>query len=76
MKFTFEAKDLNSFSFLDVRITLSLLLQLFSKPHLVEFLRIFYDSFIFDVYKEALVHALLLPHFKICFSVENFQTET
>ena len=40
MKFTFEAKDLNSFSFLDVRITLGLLLQLFPKPHLVEFLRI------------------------------------
>ena len=39
MKFTFEAKDLNRFSFLDVRITLSLLLQLFSKPHLVEFLQ-------------------------------------
>ena len=32
-------------------------------------------SFIFDTYKIALLHTLLLRFFKICSSTENFQTE-
>ena len=40
IKFTFEAEDLNSLSFLDIRITRKnkLLLWFFAKPHFVEVL--------------------------------------
>ena len=53
--------------------TNGLLLRFFAKPHFVDFLLI--PIVLFDTYKIALLHTLLLRFFKICSSTENFHTE-
>ena len=77
IKFTFETEDSNNFSFLDVKITRKdkqFVTSIFRKA---TFSGVYtnYDSFILDTYKIGLVHTLLFPFFKICYSMENFHIE-
>ena len=71
IKFTFEAEDLNSFSFLDVKITCKnnrFVISTFCKA---TFSGVFtnYDSFIFNTKEVGLFHTLLFRFVKICFSM-------
>ena len=81
IKFTFEAEDLNSFSFLEVKITSKNKRLVTSIFHKATFREVFsnYDSsmnsFTFDTYKVGLVHTLLFPCFKIFPKMENFPRE-
>ena len=73
VKFTLETKDLNSFSFLYVKIK-----RFVPSPfRKTIFNGVFtnYDSFILDTYKTGLVHTLLFRFSKICSSMENFHIE-
>ena len=65
MNLTFEAEDLNSFSFLDVKITHSNKWFVTSVPLKATFSGVFAN-------RVGLFHMLLCQCFKICFSMENF----
>ena len=66
MNLTFESEDLNSFSFLDVKITHSIKRFVTSIPLKASFSGVFPN-------RVGLFHMLLCRCFKICFSMENFQ---
>ena len=70
-KFTFETKDLNNFSVLDVKITLKNKRFVISNFCKATFSGVFnnYNSFIFDTYKIGLVHTLLFRFFKVSSSM-------
>ena len=74
IKFTFEAENLNNFSFLDVKTTCQnkrFVITTFPKD---AFSGDFNnnDSFIFDTYNLGLIHTLLFRFFKIHSSMKNF----
>ena len=71
IKFTFEAEDLNSFSFLDVKITCKNNRFVISTFRKATFSGVFtnYDSFIFNTKEVGFFHTLLFRFVKICFSM-------
>ena len=78
IKFTFEAEDLNSFSFLEVKITSKNKRLVSSIFHKATFREVFtnydssMDSFTFDTYMVGLFHTLLFPCFKFFSKMKSF----